>query len=62
MRTFLGGHRELFVDPCKEIFEDLDAGVGIQEVICGASNYYNVFGRFCLKVIESMVYDTLDKT
>ena len=24
LRTFLGGHREALVDPCKEFFEEVD--------------------------------------
>ena len=38
-RTVLGGHRELFVEPCKEFFEEVDAVLGTQYVICGASKY-----------------------
>ena len=36
-------------------------GLGTQEVICGASNYYNVLGEFCIKDLDSMIYDILDK-
>ena len=37
--TFLGGHREVFFDTCKDVFEEVDAGVGTHEVIYGSSNY-----------------------
>ena len=57
--NFLGGHREVFVNPRKEVFAYLDYGVGAQEVICGASNYYNVIGGVFLKGIKSMVFDML---
>ena len=61
MRTLLGGDRGVFFDPCKEVFEEVDSGVGTQEVICGASKYYNIIGLFCLKCVESMVNDILGK-
>ena len=61
-RTFLKGHREVFVDPCKEVFEQVDYGVGTQEVICGASKYQDTFGGSGIKGKGSMVYDTIDKT
>ena len=38
-RNFLGAHREVFVDPRKEVFEEVDSGLFTQEVICGESNY-----------------------
>ena len=61
LRNFLGGHREVFVDSCKEVFEEVDYGVGTKEVIYGASNYYNVIGGVCIKGVEIMVYGMLDK-
>ena len=39
LRTFIGGHRELFFDSCKEVFEEVDSRVGTQEVIFGSYNY-----------------------
>ena len=60
LRTFLGGHREVFVYPCKELFEEVDSVVGTQEVICGASNYQNVLSVGCLKGVDIMVYDMID--
>ena len=40
-RTFLGGHSGVFVEPYKEVFEELNYVIGTQEFICVASNYYN---------------------
>ena len=37
---------EVLTDISKGVLEEVGAGVGTQEVICGASNYYNVFGLF----------------
>ena len=62
MRTFLGGHREVFVDPCKEVLEEVDDGVGTQGVICGASKYHNILGGGFLKVVNIIFYDMLDKS
>ena len=39
----------------------MDAGVGTQEVICGAFNYHNLLGGSSLKGVKSMVYDMLDE-
>ena len=32
-RDFLGGHMEVFVNPIKEVFEEVDYVVGTQEAI-----------------------------
>ena len=40
----------------------MDAGVGTQEVVCGSSNYFNIVGGVCIKGLESMVYDMLEKS
>ena len=40
----------------------MDAGVGTQEVVCGSSNYFNIVGGVCIKGLERMVYDMLDKS
>ena len=62
MRTFLRGHREIIVDPRKEVFEEADDVVGTQELICGASNYQEILGGIILEVVKSMVYEMLEET
>ena len=62
LMTFLGGHREVTVDTCKEVFEEDGSGVGTKELICGASNYQDILGGICLTGVNSMYYDMLDKT
>ena len=62
MSTFLGGYREVLVDPSKEVFEEVYYGVVTQEVICVASNYQDIFGESLPKVIKSIVYDILEKS
>ena len=37
--TFRGGHGEVIVGSRKEVLEEVHAGLGTQEVICGASKY-----------------------
>ena len=61
MSTFLGSQRELFVEPCREVFEGLDSVVGTQEVIFVASHYKNFLGGGCIKGVYSMEYDILYK-
>ena len=60
--NFFGVHREVFVEPCNEVFEQVDAEGGTQEVISGSSNYQNVIGGVCMKGVESMVYGLLEKS
>ena len=47
--------------PTKKVSEEVDDVLGTQDVLCGASNYQNVFSGGCCKGVESMVYDMLDK-
>ena len=56
LRALLGGYRELIVDTCK------DSGVGTHEFIYGASNYNDILGGGCIKVVKIMVYVMIDKT
>ena len=60
--NFLVDHREVFVDASKEVFEDVDYGLFAHEVICEASNYWNVIFGFVLKGVDSMVYDMIDES
>ena len=53
---------KLLVDPRKELLEEFGARVDTHEVICGASNYPNFFVRLCLKDVERMVNNTVDKS
>ena len=59
--NFLGGHRGVFFEPYKEVFEEVDAVIGTHELICGASNYQNVLCGGCLKGVKSMVYEIIDE-
>ena len=61
LRNFLGGHREVFFDTCKEVFKEVDYGFGAQEFIGGSSNYYNVISIVFVKGVDSMGYDMLEK-
>ena len=49
------------VGTSKEVFEEVNAGVGPQEVICGAYKYQKFIGVFCLKGVDSMVYGIFDE-
>ena len=62
LSTFLGGHREVLVEPWKEVFEEVYSGVGTQELICGSYNYQEIIGGSCLQCLNSMVYYMIDKT
>ena len=62
MRNIVGGYKEVLVDPYKKVFEEVDVGVGTHEVICGSSNYQDIFGGSCLIDVNIMVYDMLDET
>ena len=37
--TFLGGHKEVLIQPIKEVLEEVGAVVCTHRVICGASKY-----------------------
>ena len=54
-------HREVFIDPSKELFEKVDAILSTQEGIYGVSTHYNVIGGFCMKGVDIMVYYMFDK-
>ena len=54
--------RELIIYTCKEFSEDSYYGVVTQKVICGSSNYQDIFGGSCTKGVNSMFYDMLYKT
>ena len=60
--NLLVGNIEVFVDPSKELLKYVGDGLGTQEVICGASSYYNFLGGFCIKDAEIMVYDMIGET
>ena len=58
--TFLGVHKEVLVEYCKKLFEEVDAGVSTHEVICGASKYQDILGGSCIKGAKSMANDMID--
>ena len=49
--TFIGGHRAVLVDTIKEVPEYVGSGIGTQEVIYGATNYYNILGGLFLNYV-----------
>ena len=60
--NFLGDHSEVFVDPSKEVFEEVDYGLFTHEIIYGTYKYYNIIVGFVLIGVESIVYDMIDES